>query len=76
MFLASNTILVNLEYYHVSNFKYLNFRKKRNKGITYIFIKKNEIISVNQLSKIFNINLNDFNSQILNDYKVLTPKIF
>jgi hypothetical protein len=76
MFLASNTILVNIEYYHVSNFKYLDFRKKRNKGITYIFIKKNEIISVNQLSKIFNINLNDFNNQKLNDYKVLTPKIF
>ncbi len=74
MFLASNSILVNIEYYHLSDFNYTNFKNKRNKGISYILLRKNELIWLKHLSTIFNIDLSDYKSKNIMNYILLTPK--
>ena len=73
-FLFTHSVLVNTEYYGVSNFNYEKFKAKENKNIRYIIASEEEIGGIDFLYNTFNLGLDSFKPIIQIDKFIIYKK--
>lgn len=73
-FFATNSVIVNLEYYNQASYLYTNFKANNNKLIKCIIFKNTEKSTIIFLSNFFNINLNDYDLSYTKSFSILTLK--
>lgn len=73
-FFASNSVMVNMEYYNQASYKYADFKAAKNKLIKCIIFKKSEKSTIHFLSNYFNINLKDYELSSTKSFSILSLK--